>query len=274
MISSSRTRLTSGRSAATSGAGGPRALVSASALSRRLARPGRSPGARPERPLPSPPRAGNPDEFDPFAESDAPRVPPNVDLNSPFANSPVVQEESQSIYKQFKMLSEMQPKYNAFDVEGKRIFLRQMDELCEKLKVFTARYKLAKDDAYAQAMINQLNSQLSGIGATIDTMYEGLVQTTKAMREMLEEEERLGADILNSEDPSKFSRFDAVPDVSKLMEDPETAALIQDPEVMRIMQKCISDPEAFEREAQKNPKIQKIMIKLVESMGDKGFPMA
>ena len=70
-------------------------------------------------------------------------------MNSPFLNSPVVAQEAQEIFEQFKQLSSLQPKYNKFDVEGKRIFVNQMEEMCEKLKVFTTRYKLASGDAYA-----------------------------------------------------------------------------------------------------------------------------
>ncbi len=45
-----------------------------------------------------------------------------------------------------------------------------MQDLCEKLKVYTTRYKLS-DDAYAQAMIDNLNKQLTLAGMNVDTLY-------------------------------------------------------------------------------------------------------
>ena len=205
-------------------------------------------------------QASSGDDFDPFGEADD----PPVDVNSPMFNSPIVAEEAKQIFEQFKQLSALQPKYNKFDCEGKRIFCDQMDAFCDRMKVFTTRYQLS-DDAYSQEMIRRLSAQLLEVGMTIDDMYNGLVQTTKAMRQMLEEEERLGAEVVYKE---PVSRMGEMPDFAKLMEDPEIAALLRDPEIIAIMQRCVRSPTDFALEAEKNPKIRKIMEKLFENFAD------
>jgi len=186
----------------------------------------------------------------------------NAYSQSTMANSAIIAEEAQKIFAQFKDLSALQPKYNKFDVEGKRIFCNQMDELCDKMKVFTTRYQLS-DDSYAQEMIRRLNEQLGEAGLTIDTMYEGLLNTTEAMKQMLEEEERLGAEMVYRE---PATRMNELPDFAKLMEDPEMAEILRDPEILKIMQKGIQSPEEFQRAAEGNPKIMKILMKLMQNM--------
>lgn len=207
---------------------------------------------------------GGNDDFDPFAEADE-SSSAKSDLNSfkdsKMVNSPIIAEEAQKIFAQFKELSALQPKYNKFDVEGKRIFCNQMDELCDKMKVFTTRYQLS-NDSYAQEMIKRLNEQLEEVGLTIDTMYSGLVNTTEAMKKMLEEEERLGAEVVYKE---PASRMGEMPDFAKLMDDPEMAEILRDPEILKIMQKCVQSPAEFQRAAETNPKIRKILVKLFEN---------
>ena len=136
-----------------------------------------------------------------------------------------------------------------------------MDELCDKMKVFTTRYQLS-NDSYAQEMIKRLNEQLEEVGLTIDTMYSGLVNTTEAMKKMLEEEERLGAEVVYKE---PASRMGEMPDFAKLMDDPEMAEILRDPEILKIMQKCVQSPAEFQRAAETNPKIRKILVKLFEN---------
>lgn len=229
------------------------------------------------RPRPVLVSSGGGDDFDPFAAADEGNKVPPGSMNSPFLNSPVVAQEAQAIFEQFRQLSALQPKFSRFDTEGKRMFIEQMEDMCQKLKVFTTRYKLASDDQYAQEMIRRLNDQLSQVGMTIDSMYDGLVTTTSGMKDLLEQEEKLGADVYSTGNPYFKDGSHAgpgmqeMPDFAKMMEDPEAAELLSDPEVLKIMQRCMANPEEFVKEADNNPKIRKVVEIFLRNMGDNPF---
>jgi len=223
-------------------------------------------------------RASPDDEFDPFAEAPqggsgdpSPQFTPEQVKEfskSPFVNSPIVAQETMELTNLFKNLSSLQPKYASFDTEGKRIYIQQMQDLCEKLKVYTTRYKLS-DDAYAQAMIENLNKQLTLAGMDVDTLYSSFSEICAEMQQELELEEKLGAEYVY-QDKAKKAWGQVPPFLHKMLEDPEMAKLMQDPEFLQIMQRCVSspDPTAFAMEAQKNPKFMKLMQMLYEKYGD------
>ena len=126
-------------------------------------------------------------------------------------------------------------------------------------------------------MIANLSAQLAEVGLTIDSMYTQLTQQTAAMKELLEVEERLGAEVVNTDNPAfrgaNNPRMQAMPDFAKMMEDPEAAALFQDPEVLKVMQRCLQNPELFVKEAEKSPKIRRVVEIFMRNMGD-DFPGA
>jgi len=57
------------------------------------------------------------------------------------------------------MLSSMIGKFGDFDLEGKKLFVDQMDGLVERLRVIIARVKLS-DDPLGNQMLYQQNVQL------------------------------------------------------------------------------------------------------------------
>ena len=212
------------------------------------------------------------DGFDPFGEADDSQGPNYDDLNaakdSPMFNAalnPMIAQEAQELTDLFKQLSSLQPKYNSFDVEGKKIFLKQMEDLTDKLQVFTMRYRLS-DDPYAQKMVGQLQAQMQAVGLTIDTVGTELGKTMEGMRKDIEQEERLGASIVN--DDGHMSQMGRLPDFGKLLENPEMAELYRDPEVFRLMQKCVQNPEKFKTEGANNPKVQRIIEIIMKTMED------
>lgn len=182
---------------------------------------------------------------------------------SEFFQSNIVQQESTELFRAFQQLSSMQTRYFSFDSEGKRLYLDEMDRFVERLKIFTMRYSLS-DDPVARESLRRLNAQLLEAGMTLTSLQERLAQTVTAMRSALELEMNRGISAAppgDSRSAVQGGPFGAggMPDMGKLMADPDIAEAMADPRVMGILQRVIADPSAINQYAD-DPKIRKLLL--------------
>lgn len=183
------------------------------------------------------------------------------------ASSEIVQKEAANIFNDFQQLSALQPKYFSFDVEGKRIYIEKMEEFLERLRIFTKRYELS-DDPEAKEGLRRLNAQLLEAGLTLNSMYQRLKDTTQMMRTALTAEEIRGPELHTEGKGTAWAQGafggKGMPDMAKLMEDPQVFAALQEPDVIAAMQDIMANPQNSYKYAD-NEKIRYLMLKFFGS---------
>jgi hypothetical protein len=75
------------------------------------------------------------------------------------------------IGKDMRNLSALFPRYAYFDVDGKKLFLKQMEQFAERMRVFVARMKLT-DDPVAKEMLQAQTVQLLEASTSIDMVFQ------------------------------------------------------------------------------------------------------
>jgi hypothetical protein len=75
--------------------------------------------------------------------------------------------------------------YGKFDLEGKKIFIEQMESMMERYRIFMKRFELS-DDFMAQMTVEQLNTQLGQYGITPQQMFDQMHMTLERMKSELE----------------------------------------------------------------------------------------
>jgi Domain of unknown function (DUF1825)/STI1 domain len=193
----------------------------------------------------------------------ATRAAGNDDMprSSEFFASEIVQREATDIYRDFSSLSQMQTKYFAFDSEGKRLYLDQMETFVERLKIFTMRYSLS-DDPAARESLRRLNAQLLEAGMTLQSMQDRLAETVRVMRQQLEIERARG--VAAAPPGDSRSAIQGMPDLAEMMKDPDIVEAMQDPRVVGILQQCIADPSRMNEYAN-DEKVRKLILAMFRS---------
>ena len=74
--------------------------------------------------------------------------------------------------RDFESLSGMLPKYAYYDIEGKRIYLDQMEQLLDRLKIFNMRASLT-DDPIVKGNLQQLAKQLLFLETNQQAIFDG-----------------------------------------------------------------------------------------------------
>jgi hypothetical protein len=77
--------------------------------------------------------------------------------------------------------------YGKFDLEGKKIFIEQMESMMERYRIFMKRFELS-DDFMAQMTVEQLNTQLGQYGITPQQMFDQMHMTLERMKSELEKQ--------------------------------------------------------------------------------------
>ncbi|HBL57887.1 MAG TPA: DUF1825 domain-containing protein, partial [Cyanobacteria bacterium UBA8803] len=88
-----------------------------------------------------------------------------------FFDSEIVQQEAKQLFEDYQSLIQLGGSYGKFDLEGKKIFIEQMESLMERYRIFMKRFELS-DDFMAQMTVQQLNTQLSQFGITPQQMFD------------------------------------------------------------------------------------------------------
>ncbi len=102
-----------------------------------------------------------------------------------FFDSDIVQEEAKKLFEDYQSLIQLGGSYGKFDMEGKKIFIEQMESMMERYKIFMKRFELS-DDFMAQMTVEQLNTQLGQFGITPQQMFEQMNMTLQRMKSELE----------------------------------------------------------------------------------------
>lgn len=104
-----------------------------------------------------------------------------------FFDSEIVQQEAKQLFEDYHSLIQLGGSYGKFDLEGKKIFIAQMEAMMERYRIFMKRFELS-DDFMAQVTVEQLNTQLGQYGVTPQQMFEQMNMTLQRMKSELEKQ--------------------------------------------------------------------------------------
>ena len=103
-----------------------------------------------------------------------------------FFESEIVQEEAKNLFTDYQNLMQLGGDYGKFDREGKKMFIKKMESLMERYKVFMKRFELS-EDFQAKMTVEQLKTQLGQFGMTPDQMFEQMNLTLDRMKAQLDD---------------------------------------------------------------------------------------
>ncbi|HEY9676004.1 MAG TPA: DUF1825 family protein [Waterburya sp.] len=104
-----------------------------------------------------------------------------------FFDSDIVQQEAKQLFEDYQSLIQLGGSYGKFDLEGKKIFIEQMESLMERYRIFMKRFELS-EDFMAQMTVQQLKTQLGQFGITPQQMFEQMNMTLERMKSELEKQ--------------------------------------------------------------------------------------
>jgi len=104
-----------------------------------------------------------------------------------FFDSDIVQQEAKQLFEDYQSLLQLGSNYGKFDLEGKKLFIEQMEAMMERYRIFMKRFELS-DDFMAQMTVQQLNTQLGQFGITPQQMFDQMHMTLERMKSELEKQ--------------------------------------------------------------------------------------
>lgn len=104
-----------------------------------------------------------------------------------FFDSDIVQQEAKQLFEDYQSLVQLGGSYGKFDLEGKKIFIEQMESLMERYRIFMKRFELS-EDFMAQMTVEQLKTQLGQFGITPQQMFDQMNMTLERMKSELEKQ--------------------------------------------------------------------------------------
>ena len=102
-----------------------------------------------------------------------------------FFESDIIQEEAKKLFNDYQQLMKLGSDYGKFDREGKKMFIKRMESLMERYKIFMKRFELS-EDFQAKMTVEQLKTQLNQFGITPEQMFDQMNQTLMRMKDELE----------------------------------------------------------------------------------------
>ncbi len=102
-----------------------------------------------------------------------------------FFESEIVQQEAKRLFNDYQDLMKLGSDYGKFDREGKKMFIKNMEKLMDRYKVFMKRFELS-EDFQAKMTVEQLKTQLGQFGITPDQMFEQMNMTLERMKAQLD----------------------------------------------------------------------------------------
>lgn len=104
-----------------------------------------------------------------------------------FFDSEIVQQEAKKLFEDYQALITLGGDYGKFDLEGKKIYIQQMEAIMERYRIFMKRFELS-EDFMAQMTVEQLRTQLGQFGMTPQQMFEQMHLTLERMKAELEKQ--------------------------------------------------------------------------------------
>ena len=103
-----------------------------------------------------------------------------------FFESDIVQEEAKQLFNDYQELMKLGSDYGKFDREGKKMFIKRMETLMDRYKVFMKRFELS-EDFQAKMTVEQLKTQLGQFGITPEQMFDQMNKTLLRMKTELDQ---------------------------------------------------------------------------------------
>ena len=103
-----------------------------------------------------------------------------------FFESDIVQEEAKKLFCDYQDLMKLGSDYGKFDREGKKLFIKKMETLMDRYKVFMKRFELS-EDFQAKMTVEQLKTQLGQFGITPEQMFDQMNKTLLRMKNELDQ---------------------------------------------------------------------------------------
>ena len=103
-----------------------------------------------------------------------------------FFESDIVQEEAKQLFNDYQELMKLGSDYGKFDREGKKMFIKRMETLMDRYKVFMKRFELS-EDFQAKMTVEQLKTQLGQFGITPEQMFDQMNKTLLRMKNELDQ---------------------------------------------------------------------------------------
>ena len=103
-----------------------------------------------------------------------------------FFESDIVQEEAKRLFTDYQELMKIGSEYGKFDREGKKMFIKRMETLMDRYKVFMKRFELS-EDFQAKMTVEQLKTQLGQFGITPEQMFDQMNKTLLRMKNELDQ---------------------------------------------------------------------------------------
>ena len=104
-----------------------------------------------------------------------------------FFDSEIVQQEAKQLFEDYHALVTLGNSYGKFDLEGKKLFIEQMEAMMERYRIFMKRFELS-EDFMAQMTVEQLKTQLGQFGITPQQMFDQMNSTLQRMKAELEKQ--------------------------------------------------------------------------------------
>jgi hypothetical protein len=104
-----------------------------------------------------------------------------------FFDSEIVQQEAKQLFEEYQALVKLGNSYGKFDLEGKKLFIEQMEAMMERYRIFMKRFELS-EDFMAKMTVEQLKTQLSQFGITPQQMFDQMNVTLERMKAELEKQ--------------------------------------------------------------------------------------
>jgi hypothetical protein len=104
-----------------------------------------------------------------------------------FFDSEIIQQEAKQLFEDYQSLVQLGGSYGKFDLEGKKIFIEQMESLMERYRIFMKRFELS-EDFMAQMTVEQLKTQLGQFGITPQQMFDQMNMTLERMKSEIEKQ--------------------------------------------------------------------------------------
>jgi hypothetical protein len=102
-----------------------------------------------------------------------------------FFESDIVQQEARQLFEDYQSLVKLGGSYGKFDLEGKKLYIEQMESMMDRYRIFMKRFELS-EDFMAQMTFQQLKTQLGQFGITPQQMFDQMNMTLERMKAELE----------------------------------------------------------------------------------------
>ena len=89
-------------------------------------------------------------------------------------------------FNDYQDLIKLGSDYGKFDREGKKMFIKRMETLMDRYKVFMKRFELS-EDFQAKMTVEQLKTQLGQFGITPEQMFDQMNKTLLRMKNELDQ---------------------------------------------------------------------------------------